>query len=172
MQTDEYELITQSLAQNANAYGELVDRYKKAIYYHCFVLLHDEDKAEDIAQETFITAYYKLTSYDRSRKFSTWLFKIATNKCLNEMKHSKRTLNVDDEYFDTQHSHEQLLRADDTQDVHTAISKLRPEYQTIVKLYYFQGSSYEDISETTGKPIGTIKAWMNRAKRELRKELV
>ncbi len=61
MQASEQELIAQSLSQDADAYGQLVDRYKRAIYRHCYALLRDEDAAEDVAQETFITAYYKLT---------------------------------------------------------------------------------------------------------------
>ena len=78
MQTDEHELIAQSLAKDADAYGQLVDRYKNAIYRHCFALLRDEDAAEDIAQEAFIAGYYKLKMFDSKKRFSTWLFKIAT----------------------------------------------------------------------------------------------
>jgi len=82
-QQDESELIAQSLSGDAVCYGELVDRYKNAIYHHCFAILRSEDAAEDMAQETFITAYYKLKTYKKDYKFSTWLFKISTNKCLD-----------------------------------------------------------------------------------------
>ena len=62
MQTDELELITRSLAKDADAYGQLVDRYKNAVYRHYFAIMRDEDEAEDVAQESFISAYYKLQS--------------------------------------------------------------------------------------------------------------
>lgn len=86
----ETELIAQSLDDNHDAYGILVDRYKNAIYHHCFAIVHDEDLAEDISQETFITAFYKLERYKPEYKFSTWLFKIATNKALNVLKKRRK----------------------------------------------------------------------------------
>src|SRR5689334_10694690 len=94
---DEQELITQSLAENHEAYAELVDRYKNALYRHCFAIVRNEDVAEDLAQETFITAYYKLRLYKLEYKFSTWLFKIATNKALNWLKKASKELAADDE---------------------------------------------------------------------------
>lgn len=92
MQADEAELVARSLRHDTAAYAELVERYKNAILHHCFAITHDESLAEDVAQETFITAYYKLHTFDTSRRLSTWLFKIATNKALRAIKHDHRTL--------------------------------------------------------------------------------
>ena len=172
MQTTEKDLIDQSLALDTDAYGQLVDRYKVSIYHHCFAILRDEDAAEDVAQETFIAAYYKLNTFDDSRKFSTWLFKIATNKCLNELKKAKRTIGIDEEMIQTivsPHKTAEELSADS--EVHVAVARLKPEYRAIVEMHYFQAMNYEEIAEIMGRPVGSIKGWMSRAKRELRKEL-
>lgn len=172
MQADEKELIAQSIAHDADAYGRLVDRYKNAIYRHCFALLRDEDSAEDIAQETFITAYYKLNSFDQSRKFSTWLFKIATNKCLNNLKRAKKSTMLSEQMIESIVSpHASPEEQADAAQTHRAVAKLRPEYRVAIELFYFSGHSIEEIAEMTGKPQGTIKGWMSRAKHQLRKEL-
>lgn len=172
MQTEERQLIERSLKKDARAYGELVERYKKAIYYHCFSVVHDEATAEDIAQETFIAAYYKLNTFDISRKFSTWLFKIATNKALDHLKSIKRVQPLSDDDAaklvssfitpDTSAEHEEL---------HRVVANLEPKYRTVVSLYYWQGLSYAEIAEIMGKPEGSVKVWMLRAKEEIRKEL-
>lgn len=172
MQTSEPELIARSLDKDPAAYGELVERYKRAIYRHCYALLRDEDMAEDVAQETFITAYYKLASYDQSRKFSTWLFKISTNKALDLLKKGKHSAVNEKAILNalaTSSYNADVMARD--QEVHAAVEKLRPEYRAVVSLYYFEGKSYEEIAEILAKPVGSIKAWMNRAKTELRKEL-
>lgn len=172
MQDNEQELIARSLQHDADAYGELVKRYQRTIYRHCFVLLRDEDEAEDVAQETFITAYYKLATFDQSKKLSTWLFKIATNKCLDALRSRKRVVSDDtaiataratSSYDPDLSSHQNEVRE--------AVNRLRPEYCAVISMYYFDGKSYDEIGDILGKPVGSVKGWMNRAKRELRKEL-
>lgn len=173
MQTDEKELIALAKAHNGDAYGQLVDRYKNALYRHCFALLKDEDAAEDIAQDTFIAAYYKLDSFDDSRRFSTWLFKIATNKGLNYLRASKKTSLISDGQLEriVAPHHSPHQEAEDNE-LHNAVAKLDPKYQAVVAMYYFEGMDYETISDILGKPLGSVKGWMNRAKKQLRKELV
>ena len=172
MEISEEKLINQSLEENAQAFGELVERYKDAIYYHCFSLVKDEDAAEDIAQETFISAYYKLASYDRSRKFSTWLFKIATNKGLNYLKKNKRLIPMDDEYKDRiVSSHPTPHMQAERTEIHQIVDSLKPEYQAVISMYYWQGLDYVSIAEVMQVPEGTVKGWMSRAKESLRKEL-
>lgn len=77
--SSETALLSKSLDGDPDAYGQLVDRYKNAVYHHCFAIVRNEDVAEDIAQETFISAYYALTTFDAKKgRLSTWLFTIAT----------------------------------------------------------------------------------------------
>lgn len=169
---DEAELIAQSLDGNHDAYGVLVDRYKKAIYYHCFAIVHDEDIAEDIAQETFISGYYKLKSYKSEYKLSTWLFKIATNKALNSLKKGKREISVDDTLFNSiESSQTGPVLAREYSELHDAVAKLEANHRIVISLYYWQGLSYQEIAAVMSSPVGSIKGWMYRAKEMLRKEL-
>ncbi|HSX43271.1 MAG TPA: sigma-70 family RNA polymerase sigma factor [Candidatus Saccharimonadales bacterium] len=169
---DEAELIARSLDGDHLAYAALVERYKNALYHHCFVIVRSPEAAEDIAQETFITAYYKLVSYNPEYRLSTWLFKIATNKALNYIKRARH------EITDVQTVLEQIVsaRPDPQQqaedaELHACVERLQPKYRAVISLYYWQGKSYPEIAHIVGVPEGTVKGWMHRAKSELRKEL-
>jgi RNA polymerase sigma-70 factor (ECF subfamily) len=173
MQTkDELWLISQGLDGNHEAYAELVDRYKNALYHHCFAIVRNEEAAKDIAQDTFIAAFYKLRLYNSEYKFSTWLFKIATNKALNYLKKYVREVAADDELIaniaSTQPGPQQ--RTEDSE-LHVAVEKLEPKYRAVISLYYWQGLSYEEIATVLAVPSGSVKGWMSRAKTQLRKEL-
>ena len=169
---DEAELIAQSLNGNHEAYAELVDRYKNALYHHCFAIVRDEDVAEDIAQDTFIAAYYKLNLYKPQYKLSTWLFKIATNKALNYLKKPGRETRADDELIANIAS-SQLGPSEEAEasELHTAVRNLPPKYRAVISLYYWHGLDYRETARALGVPSGTIKGWMSRAKLQLRKEL-
>ena len=170
---DEAELIAQSLNGDHDAYGALINRYKKAIYYHCFAIVHDEDLAEDIAQETFISGYYKLKSYKPEYKLSTWLFKIATNKALNAQKKGKREIPADVTLFNTVAS-DQVGPATATEygELHEAVARLEANHRIVISLHYWQGLSYQEIATVMSSPIGSVRGWMYRAKETLRKELL
>lgn len=169
---DESELIALSINGDHIAYSTLVDRYKNAIFYHSFAIVHDEDIAEDIAQETFIAAYYKLNRYDAKYKLSTWLFKIATNKALDALKKHRREITTDDAQFETAVSHHpDPYQTSTHQELHDAIRQLAPRYRAAISLYYWQGQNYEEIAKTLGVPVGSVKGWLHRAKTILRKEL-
>jgi len=169
---DEAGLIRQSLSGDHRTYAALVDRYKNALYHHCFAIVRNEDAAEDVAQETFITAYYKLGLYKSEYKFSTWLFKIATNKALNHIKKAAKEVSADDALMaaiaSTQRGPFQLAQ---DSELHAAVENLQPKYRAVISLYYWRGMNYQEISQVMGAPHGSVKGWMNRAKLQLRKEL-
>lgn len=172
MQTGEQELIARSINGDHDAYATLVDRYKNALYHHCFAIVRQEDAAEDLAQETFITAYYKLRLYNPAYRLSTWLFKIATNKALTWLKKAAHEIATDDELIANIASGH-IPPDVETQygELHTAVGKLQPKYRSVISLYYWQGLSYQEIATVLSAPTGSVKVWMRRAKQELRKEL-
>lgn len=166
------ELVALSLQQDHIAYAELVNRYKGALYRHIFAIVQDEDIAEDVAQETFVAAYYKLSSYDNTYRFATWLFKISTNKALNTLKRASKSIRVDDEFFDRQHSNLPSPEARAIQsELEQAIASLAPKYQIVIRLHYWQGMKYTDIAQVLSLSEGTVKSLLHRAKQQLRKEL-
>lgn len=173
METQESDLIDRCRQADTEIYAELVERYKQALYRHCFAMVRDEDVAEDIAQETFITAYYALSKFDANKaKFSTWLFKIATNKALNWLKREAKHIAADDSLI-AQIASQQPEPAEQAihRELHEAVVRLRPKYRAVVSLYYWQGLAYSDIAAVLGAPEGSVKGWMKRAKQDLRKEL-
>lgn len=171
MQADEAELVARSLRHDTAAYAELVERYKNALYHHCYAIARDEDLAEDIAQETFITAYYKLSTFDTSRRLSTWLFKIATNKALRALKQRKNLVYNDDIIVELRSPQPEPIELAQHREVRHAVARLEPKYRTVISLYYWQGLGYAEIAQVMNKPEGSIKTWIRRAKLTLRKEL-
>lgn len=169
---NEHVLITDSLAGDQRAYEQLVDRYKNALYCHCYALVRDEDAAEDIAQQTFITVYYKLALYKTEYRFSTWLFKVATNKALTYLKQRGREVAADDSLIATVAATSPGPHVNaEYAELRAAVDKLKPKYRAAISLYYWQGLSYQEIADVMGWPLGSVKVWMLRAKTQLRKEL-
>ena len=99
MEQDEQELIAQILDGDEETYASLIDRYEEGLYRHCFRFTHDEDEAEDIAHEAFIEAFVHLDRYNPQFRFSTWLYKIATNLALTHLR-KRRTVRLDEGELD------------------------------------------------------------------------
>lgn len=169
---DETALIAHSLSGDHEAYGQLVNRYKNALYHHCFAIVRDEDAAEDVAQQTFITVYYKLKLYKSEYRFSTWLFKVATNKALTYLKQRSWEVMADDVLIANiaATGAEPNVSAEHAE-LRAAVDKLNPKFRAAISLYYWQGLSYQEIADVMGWPLGSVKVWMLRAKAQLRKEL-
>jgi len=156
-------------------YRYLVERYHQGLIQHLYNFMHDVDDAEDVAQEAFIRAYDKLSQYDSTYAFSTWLYKIADSIAYRHLKQIKRTVDVDEfaeVLADDKPTLDEITDSALTrQRVADAVAKLSTEYRQVVTLYYWDGFSYEDIATVTERPIGTVRTWLYRAKEQLRKEL-
>jgi RNA polymerase sigma-70 factor, ECF subfamily len=172
MKTDEYNTI-QAVLRGEDTYRELVERYHPGLIIHCDHILKDRDEAEDIAQEAFVKAYLKLADYNPSMgRFSTWLYRIATNLALNKLKQNNRKMDVNDIELLTESTMPTYLEDERKQEIISAVIKLMPpEYRRAVEAYYWQGLSYQDIADELGVPLGTLKTWMRRAKQQLKGEL-
>ena len=156
-------------------YRLLVERFHRGLILHLYNLIHDEQTAEDVAQEAFIRAYQKLSQYNEAYSFSTWLYKIADNLAYRHMKQAKPTRDIDDleelipdEKPSLAETTDKLF---DQAAVRSAIALLPVGYRQVISLYYWDEFSYEEIAEIMGRPVGTIRTWLYRAKQDLRKEL-
>ncbi|HSW66269.1 MAG TPA: sigma-70 family RNA polymerase sigma factor [Bacillota bacterium] len=171
MEQNEPELIAQILDGNEDAYAKLIDRYKEGLYRHCFKLMRDEDEAEDVAHEAFIEAYVHIDRYNTQFRFSTWLYKIATNLALMRLR-KRRNIRMDEEELDRIVS--DLPGAEDLvfyKEIHDAVDALPLQYRTVVSMHYWQGKSYSEIAAYMGTSVGSIKGWMSRAKKQLKEVL-
>jgi RNA polymerase sigma-70 factor (ECF subfamily) len=171
MKQNEFELVARTLDGDEDAYATLVDRYKEGLYRHCFRFTRNEDEAEDIAQMAFIEAYVHLDRYDSRFRFSTWLYKIATNLALMQLR-KRREIRASDEELDRIVSN--LPSTDQpalARELHEAIDNLPIQHRTVVQMHYWQGKSYREIAMYMGTSEGSIKGWMSRAKKQLKEVL-
>lgn len=167
-------IIFEVRSGDSEQYRALVERYHRGLIQHLYNLVHDGDKAEDLAQEAFIRAYTKLDQYDERYAFSTWLYKIADNLAFRDLKQTKQVQldTIADTIPDDRPSlQEQVERSFTKAAVRQALDRLPLGYRQVIVLYYWDGCSYEDIATIMERPIGTIRTWLFRAKEELRKEL-
>lgn len=177
-------LIHLALAGNQKAYGELIRRYQGMIFNLVYRMIGDYVEAEDIVQETFIKAFNALDSFKEKYAFSTWLYKIATNHCIDVLRKRKlNTFSLDTpiqtgegelrrEYSDDSFSPEKtMIYREHTALILQAIESLPPKYQTVINLRHREDKSYEQIAQMLKIPIGTVKARIFRAREMLKKKL-
>lgn len=186
MRTDA-ELVASAIKGSQDAFHELVTRFERPVYSLIARMVQDPATAEDLAQEAFVKAYRSLRSYDPSRKLSSWLFKIAHNTTIDHLRrHALETVPLeappdqeegrgglaavlaDGSIEDPAAAAE---RRDMARSLERAIARLRPEYRESVVLFYLEGASYQEICETTGLPLGTVKTNLHRARKELAQEM-
>lgn len=171
-ETDENEII-QSVLDGADRYSELVERYHVGLILHCEHLVGDRDEAEDVAQEAFVKAYLTLKRYDASRaRFSTWLYRIATNEAIDYLRKHKRRVYVEDLEAIAEASMPEYIEEDERRTVRQAVRQLQPpEQRRVIEAYFWEGKSYQEIADEMHTPINTIRTWIRRAKLQLKEKL-
>jgi RNA polymerase sigma-70 factor (ECF subfamily) len=170
---DEHEIIKQILGGDIEKYRLLLERYQKGLVHHCLNMVNDYDIANDLTQEACIKAYLQLKRYKEDYRFSTWLYKIATNLCLDFLK-KRRHVSLDDipePMSNLPSPQEQIIKNEVTTKLYQTIKQLPLKYQTVISLYYWQEQSYEEIAEIMNVPLGTVRTWLKRAKDALKEEL-
>lgn len=171
---NEAEIIKQVRSGDLDQYGHLVERYRVGLVIHCERLLGDRDEAEDVAQKACIKAYEKLGDFDGGKaRYSTWLYRIATNMALDILRAQKRSVPSDMEDVEGAGALDAALMHDETiREVRAAVLALMPpEQRRVIEAFYWDGKSYQVIADEMNVPINTVKSWMRRAKQQLRSQL-
>ena len=170
------------------AYRELVRRYERPVFSLIYRMVRDRELAEDLTQETFIKALNALASYRPEFKFSSWIFKIANNAAIDQLRRREvDTLSLDGSpTAETPDAVEatalqvgskgetpldELEAREIGSAIEVAIGKLRPEYRSCIMLRHVEGLAYEEIAENLNLPLGTVKTYIHRARNELRQYL-
>lgn len=161
-------LVARCLAGHQTAMVELVSRYTCLVFGLCYRMLGHRQDAEDAAQETFMRALKSLHHWDATRSFEPWLLAIAGNRCRTALANRKRKPTPDvlvESPADTrpQFAEKEWL----AEDVQWALQQLRPEYRQAFVLFHEQYQGYGQIAEILDVPLGTVKTWVYRARREL-----
>ncbi len=170
------------------AYRELVRRYERPVFSLIYRMVRDRELAEDLAQETFVKALNAIESYRPEFKFSSWIFKIANNASIDQLRRRElNTLSLDGspnaETADAVEATalqigdraetplEELEARELGGAIEVAIGQLRPEYRSCILLRHVEGRPYEEIAEMLELPLGTVKTYIHRARNELRQAL-
>lgn len=179
------EVVALARAGKEAAYRELLRRYERPIFSLIYRMVRDRALAEDLTQECFVKVLNALDSYRPEYKFSSWIFKIANNAAIDQLRRREvDTLSLDgapDARTNDEIAATALQAADRSESplaelearelgsqIEQAIAKLRPEYRACILLRHVEGRSYEEIAETLDLPLGTVKTYIHRARLELR----
>ena len=169
MHDDDRELVRRCLAHDQSAMIEFVQRFRDAVFRLCFRMLAQRQDAEDAAQETFVRALRSLSRWDSQRPVLPWLLAIAGNRCRTALAARRRrpvaSGLAEEECPDR--SHELQAARNLAEEVQAALDLLRPEYRGAFVLFHEQELSCDEIARVLGRPAGTIKTWIRRARQEL-----
>lgn len=175
----DYDLVQKAVdSGDQHAYAELMERYRDSIYFMLLKMVNNRDDADDLTIEAFGKAFNRLHQYTPNYAFSTWLFKIASNNCIDFIRKKKKNVLSIDRTFSNEEGDELMMELKSTmltpeekamkkqkiELMHAVVKKLKPRYRELIELRYFKELSYEEISQHLDIPLGTVKAQLFRAR--------
>jgi len=175
--------VTRVLAGHQDAFTTLVQRHNRAIYHYIYRMTGKTELAADLTQEVFLKVYTALSSFDPTYRFTTWLYRIASNRVIDHIRRRRMVLvpleppagetrGAPREVAATQRDpQENLLDRESARDVAAAIGDLPAEYRELIILRHFQHRSYEEIAHIKDSPLGTVKNRLFRAREALRRRV-
>jgi RNA polymerase sigma-70 factor (ECF subfamily) len=177
-------LIEEALKGNDRAYKRLMAKYHDAIHNFISRMVHDREQVDDLTQEAFIKAFSSLRNFNEEFAFSTWLYKIATNNCIDHIRKKKLQMYSIDKPIESRDSDFTFELPDDSSEadqglitdqraamLRAAIRELPEKYRRVIHLRHVEEKSYEEIADLLDLPIGTVKAHIFRARELLYKQL-
>lgn len=184
----DHDLVVRAQKGSEKAYRELLDRYQRPVFSLIYRMVRDREQAEDLSQETFVRVFNNIDRYDPAYKFSSWIFKIATNLTIDWMRKKEvPTVSIDGSRYATtsdeieastitvesrDETPEELLIARELgNEIERAIARLRPEYKTAILLRHVEDRPYEEIAQLMSLPLGTVKTYIHRGRKELQEML-
>lgn len=176
------ELVELVRRDDPDRYGEIIRRYQGKLFAYLYRLIGDREETEDLLQDVFIKVFRNLHSFDTSRKFSSWIYRIAHNEAVNFIKrrYLKRFISWEDvsatkdklEMKSMEDDpHDTWLKKETVKEVDAAVNSLPIKYKQVLLLRYYSDKSYEEISEILKKPVNTVGTLINRAKKKLLEEI-
>jgi len=179
---DETKLIDQILQGDTDSFAQLVETYQDKVYSLCLRMVGDREDARDLAQEAFVKAWRGLKFYKHEAAFSTWLYRLTSNVCIDFLRQKKRksalslTSQEEEEQIDipdpSPQPEELVLQQQRKEAVADAMSQLEDEFRLVLTLRVVQERSYEEIAEIMDLKVGTVKSRLARAREKLRKILL
>jgi len=184
MEFVEKRLTERAKRGDREAFAELVEIYKDKIFQLAYRMVGNRQEAEDIAQETFLRVYANLHQFNESYKFSTWIYRIATNLCIDRGRKKRPDFSLDEQAEGTEGldwysrlasrdrtPEEKVVTQELQETVQDALNELAPKYRSIMILRYIEDLSLQEISEVLKLPVTTIKTRIHRGREALRGRL-
>jgi RNA polymerase sigma-70 factor (ECF subfamily) len=170
----ERELVERCRRGDEGAFQELIERYQRLVFALILRTVPDKSRAEDLAQDVFLRVYRGLPYFRGEARLSTWVYRIASNVCMQQDAQQRTFESLDDpvgrvavpSVVDRQYSDLELRDR-----LEKAIALLPTQYRLLIAAHYLEGVQYEDLAEAMQIPIGTVKTQLHRARRQLRRLL-
>lgn len=185
--TDENKLIKKAQKGDASAFEKIIAEYQNVVYSIAYRYAENSEDAADMSQEIFIKMFRNINTFQFKSKLSTWIYRVATNTCIDLVKKTKNdrnTYSIDDGYENSDGETKYSEIADDSSRpdvaleegevrdvINMAISRLNEDYRLVIILRDIQGLSYDEISEIVGCSVGTVKSRISRGRKNLREIL-
>ena len=176
----DYELVISARETgNQKAYAQLMEYYRNPLYFMLLKMTNNPNDADDLTIEAFGKAFKKIEQYTPDYAFSTWLFKIASNNCIDFIrKKKKNSFSLDNDFVNdnernnlvnkipskTLDPEEKIIKKQKIKLMREVVERLKPHYRTLIELRYFKEYSYEEIANELNLPLGTVKAKLFRAR--------
>ncbi|MBT8303345.1 MAG: RNA polymerase sigma factor [Bacteroidia bacterium] len=174
MTTNDQQLINAILAGDSQSFSTLVDRYKDLVFTLALRMVKHREEAEEVSQDTFIKAFRSLNKFKGDSKFSTWIYRIAYNTCLDRLKKHKREQNIIaiDEYTEHQvktldNALDALEKAERKQAIQNCLALLPSDDSALLTLFYFEELSLEEIAKIVGLTANNVKVKLYRSRKKL-----
>lgn len=188
MEAVELQIVRRAQNGDRLAFGELIELYKDRLFNLAYRILGNRTDAEDILQDTFMKVYVHLNSYQADYKFSTWIYRIATNACIDRLRKRKSDLSLDEESETSEgtegtdlyariaslgmSTEDSAIRNETHFEIRQAMESLPPSYRSVILLRYVHELSLQEISEAVNLPVSTVKTRIHRGREALRAVLI
>ena len=184
---DENKLLVEKARKgDMSAFEQLILNHEKIVYNVALRMFNNIEDAKDIAQEVFIKAFRSIENFDGRSSFSTWIYRIAMNTCIDETRKrkGKASVSLEEEMSDEDGSwkqqyaddgdtpEESMLRQEGQHEIMRALERISPDHKLVIVLRDIQGLSYDEIAEITDLTLGTVKSRISRARLQLKQELL
>jgi RNA polymerase sigma-70 factor (ECF subfamily) len=172
----ERDLIRRCQTGDSQALEQIVRQYQDGVYGMAYGMLGNREDAQDLAQDAFLTVWEKIGQFKFKSRFSTWLYRVVTNLCINEKNRKRRRkttpMEIDDSQawvpVDTVTPEKEVLLAEQQEILQAALAQLKDKYRTILVLREMENLSYDELSEVLGCSIGRVKSRLHEARLALR----
>jgi RNA polymerase sigma-70 factor (ECF subfamily) len=169
--SDDRKLVRRCLAGDAEAIRALVETYQGIVFGLCYRMVRHRQDAEDVTQEVLVRVLRSLKSWDRKRSLRPWILAIATNRCRTHLAKQMRRPLLTEHLAEVPDERRPDNDPELAAELELALQALRPDYRLVIVMYHEQGLPYEEISAAIGRPIGTVKIWLHRARAEMARRL-